>query len=44
MKILVLMEQVEQGWGIEPLVLVVHSIFEWEMVQKMWAFASHTTV
>ena len=33
------MEQVEQGWGLELLALVVHSIFGWMAVPQMWAFA-----
>ena len=32
-------EQVELGQGLEPLALVVHSIFGWVVVPQMWAFA-----
>ena len=32
-------EWVEQGWGLELLTLVVHSIFGWVAVPQMWAFA-----
>ena len=37
-------EWVERGWGLEPLALVVHSIFEWEVVPQMWEFSPHTTM
>ena len=39
MQTLVPMEQVEQGWGLELLVLVVHSIFGWVAVPQMWEFS-----
>ena len=31
-------EQVEQGWGLEQLALVVHSRFGWVLVLQMWVF------
>ena len=39
MQILVPIEQVEQGWGIELLALVVHNKFGWEGVPQMWEFS-----
>ena len=44
MQILVPMERVEQGRGLELLVLVVHSRFVGVAVPQMWAFSPHTTV
>ena len=41
---LVPMEWVEQGWGIEPLALVVHSIFGWVVAPQMWAFVLRIAV
>ena len=38
------MEQVEQGQGIEPLALLVHSRFGWVAVPQMWAFAPRIAV
>ena len=34
------MEQVEQGWGLELLALVVRNKFWWVAVPQMWIFAS----
>ena len=33
------MERVEQGWGLEPVALVVHNKFGWVAVPQMWAFS-----
>ena len=44
MQILVPMERVEQGRGLEPLALVVHNKFGWVVVPQMWAFAPRTAV
>ena len=41
---LVPMEQVEQGWGLELVALVLHSIFVGVVVPLMWEFATHTIV
>ena len=35
-------EWVEQGWGLEPLALVVHNKFGWAVVPQMWEFAPRT--
>ena len=37
-------EQVEKGRELEQLALVVHSIFGWVVVPKMWEFAPHIVV
>ena len=44
MQTLVPTEQVEWGWGIELVALVVHSIFVGVVVPKMWEFSPLTTV
>ena len=44
MQTLVPTEWVEQGWGIEPLALVVHSIFMGVAVPQMWEFAPRIAV
>ena len=44
MQILVPMEQVERGQGLELVALVVHSIFVGVVVPQMWAFSPHTTM
>ena len=38
-QILVPMEHVERGRGLEPLALVVHNKFGWVAVPQMWAFS-----
>ena len=37
-------ERVEQGWGLELVALVVHSICVGVVVLQMWEFSPHTTV
>ena len=44
MQTLVPTEQVEYGWGLEPLALVVHNKFGWDAVPQMWAFSPRTAV
>ena len=44
MQILVPTEWVEQGWGLEPLALVVHNKFGWATVPQMLAFSLHIAV
>ena len=44
MQTLVPTEQVEQGRGIKPIALVVHSIFGWVVVPQMWAFSPYIVV
>ena len=44
MQTLVLTEWAERGRGLGLPALVVHSIFGWVAVPKLWEFSLHTTV
>ena len=44
MRTLVPAVRVEQGWGLELVALVVHSIFVGVVVPQMWEFSPNTIV